>query len=134
MRGEKQASKRCLSSKSRDEPCDECQSELTEPSVAIWYSTSESREESKKSVTSEIHKLPSAESCLAVEEVHSASVPRAKTTSNIDQRTIKVLITGKSGNSKSVIINGLAGQCLIPERKGVVLHLDLKILSIILAY
>ena len=35
-------------------------------------------------------------------------------------QVIKFLITGKSGTSKSVIINGLVGQELIPERKGIV--------------
>ncbi len=33
------------------------------------------------------------------------------------QKRIKILITGKSGNSKSVIINGLAGKYMIEERR-----------------
>ena len=37
-----------------------------------------------------------------------------------NRKSFKILITGKSGTSKSVIINGLLGKYLIEERRGVV--------------
>ena len=116
------------SSKSQEECGEECQELLkeSEPTRKVQTSESQSREEESQQTSTlkyQISESQSAASCRESEEKPSASASRIKTASKqpqIEKQTIKILITGKSGNSKSVIINGLAGKDLIPERKGVV--------------
>ena len=52
------------------------------------------------------------------ESLAEATASKGKKPGN--RKSFKILITGKSGTSKSVIINGLLGKYLIEERRGVV--------------
>ena len=61
-----------------------------------------------------------AQSLAAVGRLPAQKLPPKPHPRMTHKQVIKILISGKSGTSKSVVINGLVGRQLIPERKGVV--------------